>query len=40
MAWIDPVRGIVGIVLTQSPGGLIPRNEFRQKIAQAVSAPR
>ena len=40
MAWIDPARGIVGIVLTQSPGGLIPRNEFRQKIAQAVSAPR
>ena len=40
LAWIDPARGIVGMVLTQSPGGLNPRNEFRQKIAQAVSAPR
>jgi CubicO group peptidase (beta-lactamase class C family) len=40
LAWVDPARGIVGMVLTQSPGGLNPRNEFRKKIVQAVSAPR
>ena len=39
-AWVDPARGIVGMVLTQSPGGLNPRNEFRKMIVQAVSAAR
>jgi CubicO group peptidase (beta-lactamase class C family) len=29
MAWIDPGRQIIGMVLTQSPGGNNPRDEFR-----------
>ena len=40
MAWVDPPRGIVGMVLTQSPGGVNPRNEFRQKIVDALRAQR
>lgn len=40
MAWVDPARGIVGMVFTQSPGGNNPRNEFRKKITQALAAPR
>jgi CubicO group peptidase (beta-lactamase class C family) len=40
MAWVDPPRGIIGMVLTQSPGGINPRNEFRQKVVAALSASR
>lgn len=37
MAWIDPARGIVGMVLTQSPGGINPTREFVAKINAAVA---
>jgi CubicO group peptidase (beta-lactamase class C family) len=37
MAWVDPGRGIVGMVLTQSPGGINPRTEFKRKIESALS---
>ena len=41
MAWVDPARGITGMVLTQSPGGINPRTEFRKKVTAALSsAPR
>lgn len=36
MAWVDPARGIVGMVLTQSPGGINPRAEFKRKIESAL----
>ena len=35
-AWVDPARGIVGLVLTQSPGGKIPRNQFKLLIEAAA----
>ena len=38
MAWIDPARGITGMVLTQSPGGINPVREFREKVTAALSA--
>lgn len=31
-AWVDPARGIVGIVFTQSPGGRNPRGQFRRVV--------
>ena len=37
-AWIDPERQILGIVLTQSPGGRNPREQFRQVITAACYA--
>ena len=40
MAWVDPARAVVGMVLTQSPGGLNPVPEFHAKIARALAAPR
>lgn len=43
MAWIDPAREIVGMVLTQSPGGTNPTAQFRtlieQSVAPAVAVP-
>lgn len=36
MAWIDPSREIIGMVLTQSPGGKNPVAEFRRLIEQSV----
>jgi CubicO group peptidase (beta-lactamase class C family) len=27
-AWVDPARGIIGMVLTQTPGGRNPRQRF------------
>ncbi|MEX2271544.1 MAG: serine hydrolase domain-containing protein [Vicinamibacterales bacterium] len=38
MAWVDPARGIIGMVLTQSPGGINPTREFRAKISAALAA--
>jgi CubicO group peptidase (beta-lactamase class C family) len=35
-AWVDPARAIVGMVLTQSPGGTNPRTEFRRLIEAAL----
>lgn len=34
-AWCDPRRELLGIVFTQSPGGKIPREEFRQLVEQS-----
>jgi len=34
-AWVDPARELIGIVLTQSPGGQNPRDEFRKIITEA-----
>jgi len=38
MAWIDPARQVVGMVLTQSPGGINPVREFRETISAALSS--
>lgn len=41
MAWVDPARQVIGMVLTQSPGGINPTREFRETISAALSsAPR
>jgi len=37
MAWVDPARGITGMVLTQSPGGINPRSDFRVKVSDAIT---
>ena len=37
LAWVDPATGIVGMVLTQSPGGINPRSEFRTRVTTALS---
>ncbi len=36
MAWIDPAREIIGMVLTQSPGGNNPTTMFRTLIEQSI----
>lgn len=36
MAWIDPKRELIGMVLTQSPGGNNPTADFRKLIESAV----
>lgn len=36
MAWVDPAREIVGMVLTQSPGGNNPTAAFRTLIEQSI----
>jgi CubicO group peptidase (beta-lactamase class C family) len=36
MAWVDPKRELIGMVLTQSPGGRNPTAEFRKLIESAV----
>lgn len=33
--WVDPKRNIIGLVLTQSPGGKNPRDEFMRIVAAA-----
>jgi CubicO group peptidase (beta-lactamase class C family) len=35
-AWVDPAREIVGIVFTQSPGGKIPRQQFRRVVNASI----
>ena len=35
-AWVDPKREIIGLVLTQSPGGEIPRDQFRRVVEAAI----
>ncbi|MEZ5365443.1 MAG: serine hydrolase domain-containing protein [Bryobacterales bacterium] len=35
-AWIDKKREIIGIVFTQSPGGAIPREQFRRVVEASV----
>ena len=36
MAWVDPARELIGMVLTQSPGGVNPLREFRELVNRAV----
>lgn len=33
--WIDPQRKLIALVLTQSPGGKIPRQQFIQLVKAA-----
>jgi len=35
-AWVDPNRGIVGLVFTQSPGGKIPATQFKLLVEAAA----
>jgi CubicO group peptidase (beta-lactamase class C family) len=37
IAWVDPGRELVGMVLTQSPGGNNPVAEFRRLIEQSIN---
>ncbi len=37
-AWVDPAREIVGLVFTQSPGGRIPREQFRRVVEAACAS--
>ena len=32
MGWVDPAREIIGMVFTQSPGGINPRREFQDLV--------
>ncbi len=34
-AWVDPARDLLGLVFTQSPGGINPRDEFRKIVTLA-----
>ena len=36
MGWVDPARELIGMVLTQSPGGGNPTREFRRLVSRAV----
>ena len=36
MGWVDPARELIGMVLTQSPGGTNPTREFRELVRRAV----
>jgi len=36
MAWVDPVREVVGMVFTQSPGGVNPTEAFRAAVNRAL----
>ena len=36
MGWVDPARELIGMVFTQSPGGLDPRREFQQLVNRAA----
>jgi CubicO group peptidase (beta-lactamase class C family) len=40
MGWVDPAREIVGLVLTQSPGGNNPTGTFRALVNDALIRPR
>ena len=36
MGWVDPARELIGMVLTQSPGGRNPSREFRELVSRAA----
>lgn len=36
MAWVDPARELIGLALTQSPGGVNPHREFRELVNRAA----
>jgi CubicO group peptidase (beta-lactamase class C family) len=40
MGWVDPARDIVGMVFTQSPGGINPTTEFRDIVNRALGTGR
>jgi CubicO group peptidase (beta-lactamase class C family) len=40
MAWIDPSREIVGMVFTQSAGGVNPTARFRELVNAAYNPTR
>jgi CubicO group peptidase (beta-lactamase class C family) len=40
MAWVDPAREMIGLILTQSPGGINPHAQFRRLLAEAVNTWR
>lgn len=35
-AWIDPKREVIGLVFTQSPGGAVPREQFRRVVEASI----
>ncbi|MCH7863515.1 MAG: serine hydrolase [Proteobacteria bacterium] len=35
-AWVEPSRGVVGIVFTQSRGGKIPSRQFRRVVNASI----
>jgi len=39
-AWVDPARGIIGLVFTQTPRGRNPRQKFMQLINLSIDEPR
>ncbi|HEX6134362.1 MAG TPA: serine hydrolase domain-containing protein [Longimicrobiales bacterium] len=39
-AWVDPARGIIGMVLTQTPRGRNPRQRFVQLVNLSIEEPR
>lgn len=39
-AWVDPARGIIGMVLTQTPRGRNPRDRFVQLVNLAIEPER
>ncbi len=36
MGWVDPSREVIGMVFTQSPGGIDPRRKFQDLVNRAV----
>ena len=38
MAWVDPSRDLIGLVLTQSPGGVNPCRQFQDLVNRAADA--
>jgi CubicO group peptidase (beta-lactamase class C family) len=39
-AWVDPARDIIGLVFTQTPAGVNPRDKFMGMVKLAVIEPR
>ena len=37
MGWVDPARDVIGMVFTQSPGGINPANEFREIVNRVLT---
>ncbi|MDP2959619.1 MAG: serine hydrolase domain-containing protein [Longimicrobiales bacterium] len=38
-AWVDPARGIIGLVFTQTPAGENPRGKFMELVKLAINDP-
>jgi CubicO group peptidase (beta-lactamase class C family) len=39
-AWVDPARGVIGMVFTQTPSGRNPRQKFVQLVNLSIDEPR